>query len=183
MASPYGAVILGFVKSEQAMSKSLPADAVRDLFDYSEGQLHWRTDFGTRAKQGQPAGHRRPCGNVVIAIGGVIYQRSRLVFAWHHRTWPTDCLLHLNGDRSDDCLGNLAHLPTHEVRRRARKAKHLPGTQPVPSGHWRAAITVRGAVEYLGTFDTEQEAHEAFRAAHAAHHGTRSAYYRGAEKC
>lgn len=49
-----------------------------------------------------------------------------------------------------------------------RQNRHGSGVCYVPStGRFTSIITTRGTLEYLGTFDTAEEANEAFRAAHS----------------
>lgn len=58
-------------------------------------------------------------------------------------------------------------------RRRAKNNKSgFKGVRPVPfSEKWQAIITARGAVRYLGTFATAQEASAAYAKASAELHG------------
>lgn len=54
----------------------------------------------------------------------------------------------------------------------------LPGTNfNKRSGRWIAKIGIDSREKYLGTFDTVEQAHEAFRAAHVEAHGEASRYH------
>ena len=54
--------------------------------------------------------------------------------------------------------------------KRHGKNKSLPGTNAVPGGY-QARISINGKRTCVGFFKTEQEAHEAYRAAVKEHHG------------
>lgn len=57
-------------------------------------------------------------------------------------------------------------------------ARDLPkGVSGRPSGRFVASIGSLGQQAYLGTFDTPEEAHEAYKAAHIKLHGKSSRYY------
>lgn len=46
--------------------------------------------------------------------------------------------------------------------------KRLKGTTRAPNGRWKAQISINGKPLYLGTFDTDTEANEAYLKAHAS---------------
>lgn len=60
----------------------------------------------------------------------------------------------------------------------ATDSGQLPrGVQRTPTGRFRADIRINRKTTSLGTYDTPQEAHEAFKRAHVEHHGERSPWY------
>ncbi len=157
------------------MSTRLAPEQVKDLFDCVDGELLWRETRGPRARKGHPAGTVRAGGNVSILIGKRLYQRSRLVFAWHFGRWPEGELRHIDGNRGNDRISNLQDLPIHALRHLVKGTTHLPGTH-LQDGRWIASITAKGTAVYLGSYGTEIEAHSAFAAAHAALYGDASPY-------
>lgn len=151
-------------------------DLVRYLFDYSpEGVLTWRANRGKRARAGAVAGSRARDG-FVITIDGKKYTRRRLVWAWWKFAWPTHSVCSLNNDCFDDRIEFLADL--NDVERRHNLVEQQRG---LPVGVHRAShegkrYTAACDHEYLGTFDTPEAAHEAYRKAHVSKYGSMSPY-------
>lgn len=81
---------------------------------------------------------------------------------------------HINGDGLDNRRANL-RVATHaqNQRNRGRNKNSKSGYVGVrPRGEkWRASITVNGKSIELGTFDTPEDAHEAYKEAAKKYHG------------
>jgi hypothetical protein len=144
------------------------------LFDYDQGALIWRR-CGLRVKPGTVAGNRQ--ANLhVIAIRGNLYTRGRLVWAWHYGEFPKYRLKHLNHDPHDDRIENLADLPAVEWRvARKERMRTLPTGVSRNSRGKRYEASVAGV--HLGSFKSIDEAHAAYKAAHAAKYGPASRHY------
>lgn len=87
----------------------------RTLFNYADGVLYWAVSPGRRCPVGTVAGHRRSehashPNSHIIQVAGHKYARARLVFAWHHGTWPEGRLYHANDNPHDDRIENLSTL-------------------------------------------------------------------------
>lgn len=129
-------------------------------YDPETGFLAWRGDHrgipaGTRAGSGTQKGYRRIC------IDSVCYQEHRLIFFMVHKRWPaiTD---HKNNDRADNRIANLREATLSQNGHNRRQTRpHLKGTT-FTNGKWRATLVVNGVAHYLGTYDTQQEAHDAY---------------------
>jgi len=75
---------------------------------------------------------------------------------------------HINGVKHDNRLENL-RLVTHQQNQfNQTKAKGYSWDKK--SRKWRAKIQIDGKTHYLGCFDTEEEAREAYLEAKAIHH-------------
>jgi len=71
---------------------------------------------------------------------------------------------HIDGNCLNNQKNNL-RICTHSENMKNRKAnsnKRFKGVEKVPSGKWRAQITVNGKKIYIGTYETELEAAQAY---------------------
>lgn len=71
---------------------------------------------------------------------------------------------HIDGVRTNNCLHNLRYVTQRQNNQNTKKhrAGKLLGTIQKGSGRFQARITIDGVRVSLGTFITEQEAHEAY---------------------
>lgn len=137
------------------MPKRKPAPAVervRGLFDYRDGALyrrlhHPRWPAGSRSGTYQADRRYR-----LIFVDGVQYMEHRIVWLWHHGTWP-DYVDHIDRDKHNNRIENLRAISNSEncagvLRPRA------PGNYSIrkgADGKWRLW-------QKLGTFDSHAEA-------------------------
>ena len=88
---------------------------------------------------------------------------------------PGDGLIvdHINGDTLDNRKSNLRVVTAVENARNCKSwNKHgLKGIQVTQRGKWKAQIAASGVTYRLGTFDTKESAHEAYRQASVKYHG------------
>ena len=99
--------------------------------------------------------------------------RARLVWAWHTGAWPVHTICHANHDSSDDSIDNLLDLaPTERRLMQLYKQRDLPaGVAPARRG---SHFTTRVDGRHQGTYASADEAHEAYRMAHAIRYGSAS---------
>lgn len=100
---------------------SLSLDRARALFDYepTSGTLIWRAKH-KRIQIGQPAGYlHAQSGDWRISIDGEKYQVRQLVWLLAHGAWPSEPICHLNGDRSDHRINNLAPFKKIKIKTRS----------------------------------------------------------------
>jgi len=161
---------------ERAVSrmKTLDVTYLRSLLDYDPktGEFSWRV-----FRPGTPVGTRAGCqtdrGYVYIGIDASLYLAHRLAWAHYYGTWPTAGIDHRDRDPSNNRIANLrvatysrngANLLTSRggLKGAFRYGKH---------GRWFARIMVHKVPIYLGSYDTAEEAHDAYCRAAVKHFG------------
>lgn len=164
--------------------KSLPSLewlATRLAYEPETGVLTWRKrpaqDFKDERSQrswngknaGKVAGSKSPSDYVRININNHPFLGHRLAWLLTYGSLPTGVIDHVNGDPHDNRLANLralSHAENIQNQRRARKGNGS-GTLGVcrEGKRWRARIWVGGQQHGLGTYDSAEQAHEAYVAA------------------
>jgi hypothetical protein len=157
----------------------ITAERFRALVSYSPetGVFQWRVSRHGGIMAGAV------CGSVDVSSG---YERltvcrrtilaHRAAFLYMEGTFPTGDVDHVNGDRADNRWLNLRSvsraLNIQNQRRTLRPENEsgLLGVYAAPSGRWRTRIKTHGISTCIGTFDTPEEAHEAYLAAKRALH-------------
>lgn len=146
-------------------------ELLHELFAYDvrTGVLTWRPRaFGylpvrwNKLHAGKAAGTVTPDGSILIKLSDQNYLAHRIIWAMAHGEWP-ECVLHRNGNRSDNRLKNL--------RAASRKAvqRNLPMLSPNTSGvrgvswasrrcKWVASIKIDDFSFNLGTFERKEDA-------------------------
>lgn len=96
----------------------------------------------------------------------------RIIWLLAHGEMPLE-VDHINGITSDNRLANLRAV-THKINGRNLRLKKnnstgACGVYQHKSGRWYARITIDGAAQHLGTFDTHDQAFAARQAANVLH--------------
>lgn len=145
-------------------------DEIKTLLHYnaSTGLFVWTQDK-RRPKKGSIAGYLNDQGYVCIILHRKIYRAHRLAWLYAYGEWPPRTVDHINHIRHDNRLENLRLASQAEQVRHAsvhahKKSGLLKGVTPYRygAGGFIAQIYVRGVHKYLGIFDNEQDAHEAY---------------------
>lgn len=149
------------------MARVLTAEYVRDRLSYDPctGQFIWLKNYHTRLV-GQVAGSIFASGYRYIRIADRAYRAHRLAWFYMHGVWPTEEVDHIDGNRDNNRFDNL-RLTTRRQNSQ-NKAVHRAGqlygaSYYKPLKKWRAAIQINKQVRHIGYFDTELEAHEAYK--------------------
>jgi len=101
----------------------------------------------------------------VVKIGSAAVYVHRLAWFWVFGVWPSGLIDHKNGDKLDNRWENLR--PASQSQNKSngeRYANNTSGYKGVTQmkNRWRAQITFKQRVYYLGLFDTPEQAHEAY---------------------
>lgn len=149
------------------MAKELPLQRICELFRYDEetGNLYWKIDRGQHGKIDTVAGHLSPSGYVLVGFDNKIYRAHRIIYALAYAQSPLKDIDHIDGDRSNNRLINLREV-SRSVNLQNNKVR---GTWLIGS-RWEAKIVTNQKQTYLGRFDTEAEAHQAYLAAKKIYH-------------
>lgn len=148
---------------------SLTQQRLKELLHYCPhiGIFWWNEREDDRAfnvnHAGNIAGHLSDKRYARISIGGKHYKAHRL--AWFYMTgeWPKDQIDHRNGWKLDNAFDNLREATNSQnAANRPRSRPHLPKGVSAKGNRWRARITYGKRKHDLGTFDTPDEAHEAY---------------------
>lgn len=110
--------------------------------------LRWRAPHPkSNARVGDVAGGLAAGGYLRVRIGGVLYFAHRLRWALAYGAWPVGQLDHIDGDPSNNRLGNLREVSNKENSRNRRRLAWT--TAPIPGVFW-ARLTSRWRVRIYG---------------------------------
>jgi len=148
---------------------------VRRLFDYDSalGILRWKVRVRRSWAPGSIAGSERSSkGYGQVGIRRRYYRLHQLVWFWVYGEWPVGELDHIDRDPTNNRIENLR--VATDSQQSANRGNTRPGRLKGAyerKGKWRSGIRVDGMRKWLGTFDTEEEAHEAYGRAAREHFG------------
>ncbi|WP_029673977.1 HNH endonuclease [Bradyrhizobium japonicum] len=175
------------------MANTLPSpDYLRECFSYDgmTGTLVWknrplhhfvrdkhRRCFNTKWA-GKSAGNISVQGYLVVKLNGKLFFGHRIIWKMVRGTEPEQ-IDHKNLTRSDNRIDNLraCSLPQNGMNRSIYR-NNKTGLKGVScrDGRFRATIQVNRKAKTIGSFDTAEEAHEAYRAAADRLHGSFASY-------
>ena len=150
------------------MAKELALQRICELlrYDGETGILYCKINRGGHVQIDKIAGHLHlNSGYSKVKIDGVTYRSHRVIYALAYSKKSFGFLDHINGERSDNRLLNLREVSS-AVNAQNNKVR---GTY-LDRGRWRSKIETNAKVTYLGNFDTEEEAHQAYLAAKKIYH-------------
>lgn len=136
-------------------------------YDSDTGVFIWRVSLNNTIAVGQLAGTLKSNGYIYISLNDRKCLAHRLAWFYVYGEWPQHILDHINGKRADNRLANL-RASNHTLNRANSKTrrKGLKGIRK-NGNRWSAQIEEKGVVYHQGTFDTPEEAHEAYKKATA----------------
>jgi len=167
------------------MSKNIKLDSyityeeIKDLIEYdpNTGLLQWKIRKRGRCKKGWFT------GTILISKDGKKYYRiqvehkkylvSRVAYLLMMKEWPRDEIDHKNGDSLDNSWNNLrAAIPSQNSKNKNVYRNNILGVKGVCKyrNKYKAQIMIGGAVQYLGLYNTVEEASYVYETAAKAYH-------------
>lgn len=157
------------------MKGDLSFDAVAAALSYcpESGAMTWKLSRG-KAKAGDAAGAYDERGYCVIGLLGKRHYAHRLAVLLETGQWPSDVVDHIDGDRSNNRWSNLRCVSVALNTQNRHIASHRSQTGVLGVRRFRkkfrAAISIDRQQAHLGTFDTVEDAHQAYLAAKREFH-------------
>ena len=154
---------------------NLTANRLKHLFHYDGEKGRFTRNISRGGScAGELAGSTRRDGYVVVRVDYKPYLAHRLAWFYVNGSWPEE-IDHINGDRSDNRICNLRECTRAQNQQNmmapAKKYGSLVGASwNKLQKAWVSSIRSKGFQHYLGQFETEQEAHNAYLSAKAVLH-------------
>jgi hypothetical protein len=158
-------------------TKNLSVNELTEVirYDPDAGKFFWIRASGPRAA-GSEAGHNDDQGYRVVQIRNARYGLHRVAWALTHGVWPPHSVDHINGDKLDNRIANL-RLATHQQnvhnQRHAQsdnKSTGVLGVSRTKSGKYAARLCLNSRSNWLGEFETIEEASRVYIEAKRALH-------------
>lgn len=140
-----------------------------ELFDYDAetGILRWKYQPHPRIEVGSRAGYINN-GYWQVELFGMRFKAHRIIWVMHFGNIPEDTLIdHIDSCGLNNRLDNLRLATAQEncrnVRKRANTTSRFKGVSKASRGDkWVAQIQIDGKNHWLGTYNTEQDAYDAY---------------------
>lgn len=181
-------------KEPEQMSKqdAITADYLRSILSYdpTTGEFRWknrpREHFASLRAQsrcnsqfaGKIAGALSTRGYWVIGVSFRIYTAHRLAWLYMTGEWPIGDIDHIDGATANNAWRNLrAATESQNLMNSKLRADNKTGFKcvharvGVKGTRYQVTLSALGKREYIGTFDTAEEGHEAHKRAAARLHG------------
>jgi hypothetical protein len=152
--------------------KPLTVERLREFLHYESEMGEWtRRVKSVRGigKPGDKAGYRRSNGRLIIRIDGRNYRAARLAFLYMLDRWPAAEVDHKDGNPANDRWSNLREASPAQnrwnMKRHRDNASGFKGaTWDKRQRKWKAQIMAHGRKLAIGSFDSAEAAHEAYKA-------------------
>lgn len=147
---------------------------LQEKFEYRDGELYSKYAM-TNRRIGAKVGVLSRYGYKTATVRGIKYYVHRLIWVLLNGDTNGKDIDHINGNRSDNRIGNLRLVTKKENNQNLHGAKKhsvtgVLGVSPKHNGRYVAQIQMLGKYTYLGMFRTIDEAKEVYLEAKRAHH-------------
>ena len=124
---------------------------------------------------GKKVGGLHGSGYSYFMVDGKRVGAHRLAWLYTYGVWPKKHLDHINGDRNDNRIVNLREATNAENHQNRKKPKnntsgYMGVTYHKGQQKWYAQISVENKRKYLGSFETPEEAFDAYLNAKKLYH-------------
>ncbi len=148
----------------------LTQDRIKEVMHYDPetGEFSWLKSSGTM-KKGSRAGADHHEGYRKIKLNRITYQAHRLAWLYVHGCWPREHVDHINGDKGDNRICNLREATMAQNKQNSHRpnSNNKIGLLGVSKSgeRFHAKITKFAKCIHIGSFDTAEQAHEAYLSA------------------
>ena len=143
-------------------------ERLNELFEYRDGSLYNKTKRSQRSPKGSRAGTLNKTGYERILIDKRLSLSHRLIYIMHEGDIPEGLVIdHKNGIRNDNRIDNL-RVVTRQQNQFNTNAKGYYWNKV--NKKWQAGICVNYKIKYLGAFDKEEDARQAYLVAKEKYH-------------
>ena len=149
------------------MKKKLTQKKLMERLDYNPetGVFTSRLNYG-RILKGEESGYKKKTGYISIQVLRRYYGAHRLAWLYVYGEFPDGNIDHINGDKTDNRIANLRiATPTQNVRNIGLRKSNTLGRRGVCKSGSKFMARIKdgsGKNLYLGTFDTIDEAGDAY---------------------
>lgn len=153
----------------------LTQSRLHELFAYNAETGELTRKKSRRGADSKDAGWINKIGYHCVCVDRQHVLVHRLIWMYVHGHWPSICIDHINGNRSDNRLCNLRESNNAQNRwnvgSRKDSSSGIKGIFPTRRGKWAAQICQNGKTFHLGTFTTKDDASAAYQKAALNLHG------------
>lgn len=146
----------------------ITTERLREVLDYDplSGRFVWK-------RTGKTAGSINQRGYVMIGIDGIGHQAHRLAWLHYYGVPPKSGIDHKNRWKADNRIDNLREATTSQNEaNKPTQSNHLKGIAFHRGARkWQAQIRTNGKNQYLGLFESQVDAHNAYMWAARLIHG------------
>ena len=148
-----------------------------EFFYYKDGYLYNLIDRNPRQLKDMVVGSLSQKGYLQFQLHDKFYKVHRVIWTLHHGEIPEGLEIdHKDKNRLNNLISNLRLATTSQNAMNKAKPSTSVGvlkgtTYHAASGKWRAQIQENGKRKHLGTFNSEMEAHLAWKQAATLAHG------------
>ena len=143
---------------------------LKEHLEYHDGHLWWIKPRARSIKVGQQFGTNNTNGYRQGKLKSKGHKEHRLIWLYHYGEWPKEHIDHINGIRDDNRIENLRECT---IQQNQFNKKSLVGSTSQYKGvSWHkgnkkgmAQYWYKSKRVYLGYYETEEEAAEAYRKA------------------
>lgn len=138
----------------------------------SPSGLCWKNPTSSQSKEGSVAGGddgrgywRVRCNDKRFKVHRVVALLAGIITEEEFNN-PTCIIDHIDGNPSNNLVENLRKTSQRincGNRKEHRGGSRIGATFERRTGRWFSRISLKGKTRYLGTFDTEEEAHERYK--------------------
>jgi len=146
------------------MKLIISKEEILKVLDYNreQGVLTWKSTAYGKTKNKNITNIE--LGYLSVGINYKKYKVHRLIYFLETNTWP-EMIDHINGNKLDNRIVNLR--ASDKRRNQQNQYKHREGklvgaTYRKSTGKWRALIKLNKKSYEIGTYDTAEEAHDAY---------------------